>query len=702
MEQLIGSVAMAAASMKDQVYYSNNQFIWADYLVFSVFLVGSAAIGIYFSMTGGRQKTTTEYLMGDRSMQLVPVSISILVSFTSAILILGSPAEIYLNGIIYFYYVIGMMLACIISAYTFVPLFFPLKMTSSFEYLEERFGSRAVRIVGNLLYILKGIVYMGIAMYAPSTAMEQVTGKVFKKEYAIVMSGVIGTFYTMLGGLKAVVWTDVFQAGVMISGVFGIFIRAAVDAGGFGSMYYYAEKYDRIVWWEGSPDPTERHTMWGLIIGSAIGWVYTMGVNQASVQRFSSLPSLAKAKWSVLLNVPGSLILTWGSCFMGLAIFGYYASIGCDIYGAGWVGKNQIVPYYVMDRMAVPCFPGLFVAALFSGALSSISSSLNACSAIVWKDILQPFSYFSRLSERTATIITKALVLLFGILGTGMGFIATSLGGTVLQASLSFSGATGGPSLGLFLLGALFPFVNWVGGLVGPIVGVTLSMWVSIGAYSSSKQEVEVPADTSRCNYTVLPPTRDPTAMSATLPPGLDAWYSISYLWYPAVGVFTTIIVGVIVSLIASLFGVQTKTHRKFVFPLVYKLFNSLPKGCMTTFNITFIEDDDNDDENDSKNNVTPFAAKSDASVSSEEAAGKAHQADGSAAFLADKNDEQHTDGEAVDMTQMAESGSNAGANKNSSVSLRNRASGGLDNSAFVSDTAGKSPTDGALTEVQM
>ncbi|PAA76865.1 hypothetical protein BOX15_Mlig002966g1 [Macrostomum lignano] len=701
MEQLIGSVAMAAASTKDQVYYSNNQFIWADYLVFSVFLVGSAAIGIYFSMTGGRQKTTTEYLMGDRSMQLVPVSISILVSFTSAILILGSPAEIYLNGIIYFYYVIGMMLACIISAYTFVPLFFPLKMTSSFEYLEERFGSRAVRIVGNLLYILKGIVYMGIAMYAPSTAMEQVTGKVFKKEYAIVMSGVIGTFYTMLGGLKAVVWTDVFQAGVMISGVFGIFIRAAVDAGGFGSMYYYAEKYDRIVWWEGSPDPTERHTMWGLIIGSAIGWVYTMGVNQASVQRFSSLPSLANAKWSVLLNVPGSLILTWGSCFMGLAIFGYYASIGCDIYGAGWVGKNQIVPYYVMDRMAVPCFPGLFVAALFSGALSSISSSLNACSAIVWKDILQPFSYFSRLSERTATIITKALVLLFGILGTGMGFIATSLGGTVLQASLSFSGATGGPSLGLFLLGALFPFVNWVGGLVGPIVGVTLSMWVSIGAYSSSKQEVEVPADTSKCNYTVLPPTRDPTAMSATLPPGLDAWYSISYLWYPAVGVFTTIIVGVIVSLIASLFGVQTKTHRKFVFPLVYKLFNCLPKGCMTTFNITFIEDDDND-ENDSKNNVTPFAAKSDASVSSEEAVGKAHQADGSAASFADKNDEQHPDGEAVDMRQMAESGSNAGANRNSSVSLRNRASGGLDNSAFVSDTAGKSSTDGALTEVQM
>lgn len=106
---------------------------WSDYLLFTFFLAISAVIGIYFSIAKGGQKDTKEFLMGSRSLSLIPVTISILVSFTSAILILGAPAEIYLNGAMYMIYPFGKIFACIFAAIIFVPLFYPLKLTSSFE-----------------------------------------------------------------------------------------------------------------------------------------------------------------------------------------------------------------------------------------------------------------------------------------------------------------------------------------------------------------------------------------------------------------------------------------------------------------------------------------------------------------------------------------------------------------------------------------
>ena len=110
-----------------------RSFEAADYVVFALMLSVSAGIGIFYAFWGGKQKTTKEFLMADRSMQIVPVSISILVSFMSAILILGTPAEMYNNGTEYVIYVFGICLAIVLSTVLFVPLLFNLKLTSSFE-----------------------------------------------------------------------------------------------------------------------------------------------------------------------------------------------------------------------------------------------------------------------------------------------------------------------------------------------------------------------------------------------------------------------------------------------------------------------------------------------------------------------------------------------------------------------------------------
>ena len=117
---------------------SKSEFDVWDWLLFGAMLAVSAGIGIFYACIGKRQKTTTsEFLMGGRSLQLVPVAISILVSFMSAILILGTPAEMYTQGTQYFMYMFGIVLAIILASQLFVPLLYPLQLTSSFEVFKH-------------------------------------------------------------------------------------------------------------------------------------------------------------------------------------------------------------------------------------------------------------------------------------------------------------------------------------------------------------------------------------------------------------------------------------------------------------------------------------------------------------------------------------------------------------------------------------
>ncbi len=112
---------------------SRESFHWADYLIMACFLTISLAIGLAHACTGGKQKTQTEYLMADRNMRVLPVAMSILVSYLSAILIIGTPAEVYTGGTVYWLYAVGGSLSCIATACIFVPLLYPLKLTSSYQ-----------------------------------------------------------------------------------------------------------------------------------------------------------------------------------------------------------------------------------------------------------------------------------------------------------------------------------------------------------------------------------------------------------------------------------------------------------------------------------------------------------------------------------------------------------------------------------------
>ncbi|ESP00210.1 hypothetical protein LOTGIDRAFT_141180 [Lottia gigantea] len=518
---------------------SKAQFSVVDYIVFAGMLLISAGIGVYHACAGGKQKSTREFLMADKSMQFLPVAVSVLASFFSASTLLGTPAEIYQFGTMYWISVFSAVLAPLTGALLFGPMFYRLKVVSVFEYLEIRFKSKAVRLFGAFIFLLRATLGMGIVLYGPSTALSAVTDI---PVWAVIVSvGAVCTFYTTMGGMKAVIWTDVFQTLVMIAGMLAVFIQGCINFDGMSEVWRIANEGGRITFFDFNTDPHIRHTFWTLIIGIYFVWLPPYTVDQQMVQRFSSTKSLKHAKWALLLNIPGMFIIITLCSLTGLTLYAQYSQ--CDPLTIKDISNpNQLLPYFVLDILGhLQGLPGLFVSSLFSGALSSVSSMLNSLAAVTWEDFLK--LKYSHIPDEKAAVVTKVLAGLYGCIGVGVAFLVKELGGTVLQASLTINGAIGAPLVGIFVLGCCFTSTNWIGALAGGISGLGIGVWLSVGAYLTEPLDFKLPTSIESCNI---------TTNSSILISGIEELYGISYLWFTAIGILVTIVVGVIVSLLTG------------------------------------------------------------------------------------------------------------------------------------------------------
>ncbi|KAJ3612056.1 hypothetical protein NHX12_020333 [Muraenolepis orangiensis] len=463
-----------------------SSFGAADYAVFALMLLVSAVVGVYYAWAdrarGGG--SVGDFLTGGRSLTAGPVSLSLTASFMSAITVLASPAEVYRYGASFGLVGFSYILTIFVTSELFLPVFYRLAITSTYEYLELRFN-RATRLMGTVLFIVQTVLYTGIVIYTPALALNQVAS-----------TAIVCTFYCTMGGLKAVVWTDVFQVGVMLAGFLAVIIRCVLLQGGFSPIITHSQQGGRLNFWE-------RHTFWTLTVGGTFIWVSVYGINQAQVQRYLSCKSIAHARL-------------------------------CDPWTTG-----QLMPYLVMDVLRnYPGVPGLFVAAAYSGSLSTVSSSINALAAVTVEDLIKPHLH---LSEKHLSWTSKGLSLLYGALCMGMAGIASLMGG-VLQGAMS-----------------------------GLLSGLTISLWVGIGA-----QIYPPPAGISRplelstagCNFssmggfnwssTALPPphthytTGSPTQSLDVRPLLADSWYAVSYMYFSPIGTITALAVGVVVSLLSG------------------------------------------------------------------------------------------------------------------------------------------------------
>ncbi|XP_027007609.2 sodium-coupled monocarboxylate transporter 1 isoform X1 [Tachysurus fulvidraco] len=540
-----------------------SSFCTWDYVVFALMLVISAAIGVYYAFAQRQRQTVRDFLVGGQSMSAVPIALSLTASFMSAITVLGTPVEVYCNGAIFVLSCLGFVLMVVISSEVFLPIFYRLGITSTYEYLELRFN-KVVRLFGTVLFIIQTLMHTGVVIYAPAMALNQVTG--IRLWGALISTGVVCTFYCTLGGLKAVVWTDVFQMIIMLAGFLAVIVQSVLLQGGVSVIFKDSADGGRLNIWDFDPSPLRRHTFWTIVIGTTFIWTSMYGINQVQVQRYVSCKTLLHAKMSLYINLVSLWAILLSSGFCGLCLYSFYKN--CDPWTAKMVSApDQLMPYLVMDILGdFPGIPGLFVAAAYSGTLSTVSSSINALAAVTIADLIGP--YFS-LSQQHLSWASKGLSVFYGIACIGLAGVASLMGG-LLQTTISVLGVLGGPLLGLFSLGILFPSANSNGGLAGLLSGLIVSLWVCVGAqiYKPLAENIRPLAlQTHGCNVTtdenyVLNWTSYSTQASYVTsaeqhkamdrPLLADYWYSLSYMYFCPVGTLVCIVIGQTVSLFSG------------------------------------------------------------------------------------------------------------------------------------------------------
>ncbi|XP_059576025.1 sodium/iodide cotransporter isoform X4 [Alligator mississippiensis] len=530
--------------------------LW-DYGVFGLMLLVSTAIGLFYALAKGGQKTSEDFFMGGRQMPAVPVGLSLSASFMSAVQVLGVPAEAYRYGLKFLWMCLGQALSTLLTAFVFLPVFYRLGLTSTYEYLELRF-SKEVRLCGTVQYIAATVLYTGIVIYAPALILNQVTG--LDIWASLLSTGAVCTFYTTIGGMKAVVWTDVFQMFVMLSGFIAIAIQGTLMVGSPGGVLGAAYNHSRVNFADFDPDPRSRYTFWTFLFGGTLVWLSMYSVNQAQVQRYVACRTEREAKLALLVNQVGLCCIVSSAVTCGIVMFALYKD--CDPLLAGYISApDQYMPYLVLDIFErYPGVPGLFLACAYSGTLSTASTSINAMAAVTVEDLIKP--RMPALSPRTLILISKGLSLIYGTACITVAALSSLLGGGVLQASFTVMGVISGPLLGAFVLGMFIPACTTAGAFTGLGAGFVLSFWVAVGGtlYPPSAATMGVlPTYGTLCplyntshgpNGTVvlgpLPPRN--VSVPADRPAASDNFYAMSYLYYGALGTLSTVGVGVLAS----------------------------------------------------------------------------------------------------------------------------------------------------------
>ncbi|BFZ08570.1 hypothetical protein BsWGS_11608 [Bradybaena similaris] len=570
-----------------------------DYIVLAFILLVSLGIGVLFAVTDFRNVNRVEYLLGGRRMFMLPVALSIYATFTSGISLLGSPAEFYLYGEMPSVYSIGISFGYLLAMLVIVPMMYPLRLTSLYTYLQLRFESASVRMLAVAVGMLQTLCYMAVAVLSSALALQATAELPLWLSVGIV--GLIGAVYTAIGGIKSVVWTDAFQTVVMLVGLLTIIVKGYSIVGGGKAVLKIVKESGRFAFNDISFDPRATFTWWSATFGVCVWWLSTI-CNQSSLQRISSMKSLAAAKGAFLFNSVFNII--HGSIMIAISMmtYAYFVHIGCDPFQAGQIkSANQLSPYFVMHALSdVPAIGGVYLSMIFSGSLSTFSSGINALAANTVEDILS--KPLQKVEESTATVITKVLVFLYGILIIGLAYGANSLQGSVSQMLIASTGSLGGPILGIFILGALFPWTNKYGAFCGGVTALLVNVWLAIGSEINGRKYKSLslpPVDMCFVNSTVRSYTSNTSSnavsyataiftKAVTINPTLSQpshsgffLYEISFEWYSIIGVCVCLSLGTAVSYFTRSYS-KSIAEERYLFPFVRRFWfpDTLHRKC--------------------------------------------------------------------------------------------------------------------------
>ncbi|MCG8586723.1 MAG: sodium/solute symporter [Pirellulales bacterium] len=445
-----------------------------DYGVLLAYLGFLIAIGAY---VGRRQATTDDFFLGGRRIPWWAIGLSLLATQVSSIGFMAIPAKTFATDWRYFAGIATWFVVVPLVVRFFIPVFRGLRLTTAYDYLERRFDLR-IRCLASAAYSLMQLGRMAIVLYLPAAAIATVTG--IDARLAILIMGVIATAYTIVGGLNAVVWTDVAQAFVLCGGA--LFCIAAVffqlDGGwhsGLDAMRTDHKLRMLDLGWSSS-----EAVLWVVLVGNVMIRLAGLTSDQAIVQRYLSARSEKQAGRALWLDVAVSIpwaVIVFG---LGTALFLYYqAHPGAFPATASTI---EVVPLFVVQQMPLG-LRGLVIAAILAAAMSSLDSSVHSVATTWTNDWLARFR--PDVNDLRQLRFAKGLIAVLGVFAVGTAlWIASADIRSLWDYFFQIAGLFGGGLAGLFVLARFVPHASTNGALAGVItsflvlVGCWMNRWI--------------------------------------------------------------------------------------------------------------------------------------------------------------------------------------------------------------------------------
>jgi len=445
------------------------RFGWLNSSVIFIYFLVLIIIGYVFSK---KQKSTDDYFKGGGRIPWWAAGISLFGTALSAITFMAIPAKTYATDWSYFIFNMSIFLVAPVIIILFIPFYRKLNVTTAYEYLEKRFNL-TIRLLGSISFILFQIGRMGVILLLPSLALNVVTGmNVF---WCIVLMGVISLVYTLMGGIEAVIWTDVIQVFVLLTGavVAVCLILGSIDGGAEGAFNtaLAAHKFNLLDLRLTLREPT----VWVMLIAGLFTNITSYGTDQTMVQRYLTTKTEKEARRSVWTNawlaIPSSLLFF----SIGTVLFIFYRSYP-DLYNPLLTNTDSIFPWYIASGMPAG-LSGLLIAGIFAAAMSSLSSSMNSGATAYSTDIHFRFSFTPGVSHLKIARITT---LVIGLAGTVFALFMASWNIHSLWDEFNkIIGLVIGSLGGLFLLGILTRKANAAGALTGIIISMIIQIYIS-------------------------------------------------------------------------------------------------------------------------------------------------------------------------------------------------------------------------------
>ncbi|HEX6847194.1 MAG TPA: sodium:solute symporter [Chitinophagaceae bacterium] len=441
-----------------------------DIAIIIVYLLAMLAVGFYFAK---RNKNSVQFTSASGKIPGWAIGLSIYATFLSSNTFLGVPGKAFGGNWNAFVFSISMPLAAWVASKYFVPFYRSTGEISAYTHLEKRFGTWA-RTYAVICFLLTQFARMGTIFFGIALSLQALTG--FSMASIMIVMGICIIIYTVLGGMEAVIWTEVAQGVIKTLGALLIlFLVIKEIPGGFSKVIDLAMANDKLSLGSYSLDFTES-TFWVILLYGFFINLNNFGMDQNYIQRYhtaSSPKQASKSVWlCVAMYVPASLLFF----IIGTSLYAFYNVHPEWIDPAILKAPDQVLPHFMVTKVPTGLV-GLIVSALLSAAMSTISSNMNASATVFTMDIYKKY-FKPGINDKQQLYILHAATVVFGLIGLGTG-LAMIGAKSLLDIWWELSGIFAGGMLGLFLLGLISRQTKNAEALTATIIGVIVILWMT-------------------------------------------------------------------------------------------------------------------------------------------------------------------------------------------------------------------------------